>query len=85
MTSNTISPHAAAPPSNQLTAPYIALPGWWSMLMMKYRSSPATPVRARSLHSSTMTASNSPSDLARDLDVRDARERQERRAAPGRS
>ncbi len=61
MTSNTISPHAAAPPSNQLTAPYIALPGWWSMLMTKNRSSPETPVRASSLHSSTITASNSPS------------------------
>ena len=35
MMSNTISPQAAADSSNQLIAPYIRLPAWWSMLMMK--------------------------------------------------
>ena len=40
ITSNTISPHAAADSSNQFTAPYIRLPAWWSMLMMKWPSRP---------------------------------------------
>ena len=38
------------------------------MLMMKRPSSPATPVRVRSLHSITITASASASTVARDLD-----------------
>ena len=59
MTSNTISPQAAADaPSDQFTAPYIRLPAWWSMLMMK-PPNPDTPVRASSLHSITITASPS--------------------------
>ena len=38
--SNTISAHAAAVPSNQCTAPYPLLPGWWSMLIDVDRSRP---------------------------------------------
>ena len=44
------------------------------MLMMKRPSSPATPVRVRSLHSITITASASPSHARRDLDAVDAGE-----------
>ena len=74
ITSNTISPQAAADSSNQFSAPYIRLPAWWSMLMMKWPSRPATPVRLRSLHSITMRASASASLRVRDLDPVDARE-----------
>ena len=61
MTSKTISLQAAAEMSNQFTAPYMRLPTWWSMLMMKRPSKPRTPVRLRSPHSMTITVSASAS------------------------
>ena len=79
MTSNTISPHAAAETSNQLSAPYMVLPRWWSMLMTNPRSRPSTPVRCEiaALHDDHRITRII--DAVGDLDVADAGEHQHRR------
>ena len=79
MTSNTISPQAAAETSNQLSAPYMVLPRWWSMLMTNPRSRPSTPgaLEIAALHHDHRVSGVI--DAVGDLDVGDAGEHQHRR------
>ena len=74
MMSATISPHAAAPASNQLIVAVAGVAGVMVDVDDEVPSRPATPGRDRSPHSSTMSASYSPSTASGDLDVLDAGE-----------